>query len=315
MQYRELGKTGLNLSILGFGASPLGSVFHPIDENAGIRSVHTAIDLGINYIDVSPYYGITKAETVLGKALREIPRDRYTLSTKVGRYGSNDFDFSAKRVTASIDESLARLNVEMIDLILCHDIENVSLDQVIDETIPALRRVQETGKVRFIGISGLPLKIFSYVTDRTELDFILSYCHYTLTDTALQGLIPSLKEKNLGIINASPLCMGLLTEHGIPDWHPAAPDVKAAVQEATRLCRSRGVDIAQLALQFSTSNPDVATTLVGIDSPEQITTNVRWIDEPIDQELLREVQAILAPVQNKLWISGRPENNDIPLAN
>jgi L-galactose dehydrogenase len=312
MQYRELGKTGLQVSILGFGASPLGSVFRPIDEKEGVRSVHTALDLGVNFIDVAPFYGITRAETVLGQALREIPRDRYYLSTKVGRYGPTDFDYSAKRVTASIDESLARLNVDMIDLIVCHDIENGSLDQIVEETIPALRRVQETGKVRFIGISGLPLKIFTYVTQRTELDFILSYCHYTLHNTALQGLIPSLKEKNLGIINASPFCMGLLTEHGLPDWHPAEPDVRAAAAQAAGHCRSKGVDIAKLALQFSISHPDIATTLVGIDSPEQIKTNIRWIEEPIDQDLLREVQAILAPVQHKLWLSGRPENDDIP---
>jgi L-galactose dehydrogenase len=311
MQYRELGKTGLNLSILGFGASPLGSVFRQIDEQEGVRSVHTAIDLGVNFIDVAPFYGITKAETVLGKALREIPRDRYYLSTKVGRYTGTEFDYSAKRVTASIDESLNRLNVDMIDLIVCHDIENGSLDQIVEETIPALRRVQETGKVRFIGISGLPLKIFSYVTDRTELDFILSYCHYTLQNMALEGLIPTLKEKNLGIINASPFCMGLLTENGIPEWHPASAETKAAAAEAARHCRSKGVDIAQLALQFSVSHPDVATTLVGIDSPQQITTNIRWINEPMDEELLAEVQAILAPVQNKLWLSGRPENDDI----
>lgn len=314
MQYRELGKTGLQVSILGFGASPLGSVFREIDEQEGVRSVHTAIDLGVNLIDVAPFYGITKAETVLGRALREIPRDRYILSTKVGRYGSTDFDYSAKRVTASIDESLSRLNVDMIDLIVCHDIENGSLDQIIEETIPALRRVQETGKVRFIGISGLPLKIFSYVTARTELDFVLSYCHYTLHNTSLVNLLPDLKAKNLGIINASPFCMGLLTERGVPDWHPAKPDVRAAVAEAARLCRSQEVDIAKLALQFSASHPDVASTLVGIDSRAQITTNIQWINEPIDEELLREVQAILAPVQHKLWLSGRPENDDEPQA-
>src|SRR5437763_17112478 len=106
MEYRPLGNTGLQVSALGYGASPLGSVFRPIDEAEGIRTVHLALDLGINFIDVSPYYGLTKAETVLGKALATVPRDRFTLATKVGRYGENDFDFSAARVMASVDESL-----------------------------------------------------------------------------------------------------------------------------------------------------------------------------------------------------------------
>src|SRR5438046_165879 len=106
MIYRALGKTGLQVSALSYGASPLGSVFRPIDEAEGIRTVHTALDLGINFIDVSPYYGLTHAETVLGRALATVARDRYILATKVGRYGENEFDFPAARVTRSVHESL-----------------------------------------------------------------------------------------------------------------------------------------------------------------------------------------------------------------
>ncbi len=211
MKYRILGKTGLNVSVLGYGASPLGSVFRDIDEADGFRCAHTALDMGINLIDVSPYYGITKAETVLGKALKTLPRDTYYLATKVGRYQEDSFDFSAKRVTASIDESLARLNVDYVDLIQCHDIEFGDPDQVVNETIPTLRKLQAQGKARFVGISGLPLTIFPYVIDRVEVDMILSYCHYSLNDDALAGLLPYLKQKQVGVINASPLSMGLLS--------------------------------------------------------------------------------------------------------
>ena len=116
MQYRPLGNTGINVSILSFGASSLGAVFHDIDESDAQRAVHVAVDHGINFIDVSPYYGATKAETVLGRALKNIPRDRYYLATKVGQYGEGEFDFSAGRVTKSVDESLARLNVDYVDL-------------------------------------------------------------------------------------------------------------------------------------------------------------------------------------------------------
>lgn len=309
MEYRPLGKTGLQVSKLGFGAAPLGSLYEGVNELEGIKSVHTAIDLGVNFIDVSPYYGVTRAEVVLGKALKHIPRDAYYLCTKVGRYGVTDFDFSPQRVTASVDESLKRLNVEYVDVLLCHDIEFGSLDQIINETIPALREVQASGKVRFLGVSGLPLKIFREVTAQTDLDVVLSYCHYCLNDTTLVDLVPDLNAKEIGIINASPLSMGLLTESGPPDWHPAPQIIRDYVAEAAAHCRSHGIDIAQLALQFSLAQSDFATTLVGIINPEQITMNVECLNAPLDQTLLSEVQAILAPIQNQTWSSGRPENN------
>lgn len=309
MEYRPLGNTGLDVSALSFGASSLGSVFRDIDEAEGIRAVHTAIDLGINLIDVSPYYGLTKAETVLGKALRGVPRDRYFLATKVGRYGDDEFDFSAARVTASVDESLQRLGLDGIDIIQCHDIEFGSLAQVVEETLPALRRLQEAGKVRYVGVTGLPLGVFTYVLDRAPLDTILSYCHYELNDTSLADLLPYLHAQGVGVVNASPLGMGLLTERGTPAWHPAPDDIKAACTAAAAYCRAQGVDIAQLAVQFSVANPDIPTTLVGTASRANLAKNVRWLEEPMDLRLLAEVQAILAPIHNKTWPTGRPENN------
>ncbi len=305
MEYRLLGKTGLRVSVLSYGASPLGSVFRPVDEADGIRTVHAALDLGINFIDVSPYYGLTRAETVLGRALRGVSRDRYLLATKVGRYGAGQFDFSAARVTRSVDESLHRLGVEYVDLIQCHDIEFGSLDQVVEETIPALREVCARGRARFVGITGLPLEIFPYVIDRAPVDTILSYCHYSLNDTALEGLLPYLQERAVGIISASPLSMGLLTNRGAPEWHPADEEIRAACAKAAALCRERGTDIARLALQFSVAHPGIATTLVGTASPENIRKNVAWITEPLDEALLREVQAVLAPIHNRSWPSGQ----------
>src|SRR4051794_16572295 len=192
MIYRTLGKTGLRVSALSYGASPLGSVFRAIDEAEGIRTVHTALDLGINFIDVSPYYGLTRAETVLGRALARVARDRYFLATKVGRYGENEFDFSAARVTRSVEESLGRLGIDTIDLIQCHDIEFGDLNQVVEETLPALERLREAGKVRFIGITGYPLRIFREVLERRPVDTILSYCRYTLNDRSLEQMLPYL---------------------------------------------------------------------------------------------------------------------------
>ncbi len=309
MQYRVLGKTGLRVSVLSFGASPLGGVFGHVDESEGIRAVHRAVDLGMNFFDVSPFYGLTKAETVLGKGLSTLPRDKFILATKVGRYGEREFDFSAGRVTRSVDESLKRLQVDVIDIIQCHDIEFGDLDQVVNETVPALRRLQQAGKVRFVGITGLPLEIFRYVLDRAEIDTILSYCRYTLFDTALADLLPYLKQKNVGVINASPLSMGLLGGRALPDWHPAPPDIRAACEKAAQYCRERGQNISRLALQFALAHPDMATTLVGTGKVKHLEDNVEWTDQPLDEKLVAEVQQILAPIRDKTWPSGRPENN------
>ncbi len=309
MEYRALGSTGLQVSLLSYGASPLGGVFRDIDHKEGIRTVHAALDLDVNFIDVSPYYGLTKAEAVLGQALKGIPRDKYLLATKVGRYGEAEFDFSPARVARSLDDSLQRLGLDYVDLIQCHDIEFVPLQPLIDHTLPALRRLQAAGKARFVGVTGLPLRALRTVSEQAPLDTILSYCQFALNNAALQADLPFYRQRGVGVINASPLSMGLLTQRGAPPWHPASPQLKAACHSAAQLCRAQGVDIAQLALQFALSNPDIATTLVGTASPANIQQNIEWASQPLDPALLSQVQAILQPVQGRTWTSGLAENS------
>jgi L-galactose dehydrogenase len=309
VEYRTLGKTGLSVSALSLGCSSLGGVFKPVDEPTAIRTVHTALDLGINFFDVSPFYGYTRAETVLGKALKGIARDRYFLATKVGRYGDAEFDFSATRSLRSIDESLHRLGLDYVDLIQSHDNEYGDLNQVVTETIPALRQLQQQGKARFVGVTGYPLKIFKEILSRAELDTVLSYNHYSLNDTTLTTLLPWLREKNVGIISACPVSQGLLTDHPLPAWHPAPQDVRNACAAAARFCREHGTELARLALQFSVANPQIHTTLIGTADPTEIQNDVAWIAEPIDRDLMSQVEAILAPIKDKVWTLGRPENN------
>lgn len=311
MEYRQLGRTGLQVSKLSFGASSLGGVFRDVARADAVRTVFTAIDLGINFIDCSPFYGLTQAETVLGEALKELPRDSFYVATKVGRYGMEEFDFSRQRVTRSVDESLARLNVDHIDLIQCHDIEYGSLDQIVEETLPALRDLQAAGKVGFVGITGLPLKVFRYVIERAEVDTILSYCRYSLNDTSLAELFSLLEEKDIGTISASPLSMGLLTERGPPEWHPAPTEIRDVCRQAVDHCRARGVDAAQLAMQFALAEGRIATTLVGTANPENLKKNCAWIESGPDDGLCAEVREILRPILNRTWASGRPENNDL----
>jgi len=309
MKYRLLGKTGLKVSALSFGASSLGSVFKSIDEKEGIRTVHAALDAGINLIDVSPYYGLTKAETVLGKALINIPRDRYLLSTKAGRYGEDEFDFSAQRITASVEESLRRLNVDYVDFLQLHDIEFGSLSQIIQESLPALQKLKEQGKIRYAGITGYPLRIFNTVLKSADVDVILSYCRYALNDSSLAELLPQLKARGVGLMNASPLSMGLLSRQGAPSWHPADDVIKKACRQAAQYCDSHGLDLSKLAIQYALANEEIPTTLVGTANPNHLAKNIAWLEEPVDQEALSEVLHILQPIHNRSWVVGRPENN------
>jgi L-galactose dehydrogenase len=311
MEYRPLGLTGVQISALSFGASSLGGVFRDINLDDAVRAVHVSLDQGINFIDTSPFYGLTKSESVLGMALKGIPRDKYFLATKCGRYGSElkDFDFSAKRVTAGIDESLGRMGLDHVDLIQAHDIEFGDVDLVIEQTIPALRKLQQAGKARFVGVTGLPLKVLRKVVSSATIDTILSYCHFELNDTALADMVPFLKEKGVGVINASPLGMGLLSNRGTPAWHPAPEQVKEVCGRAAAHCRVKGASIEKLAVQYSLSKPDITTTIVGSADPKNMERNIQWASEQMDKQLLEEVLAILKPVHNVTWESGRPENN------
>jgi aryl-alcohol dehydrogenase-like predicted oxidoreductase len=182
--------------------------------------------------------------------------------------------------------------------------------QIVDETIPALRKIQQQGKVKFIGISGYPMKIFRFILDQTDVDVVLSYNQYTLQNTRYADeIVPTLKERGIGAINAGPFSARLLTNAPLPAWLKEPEDVKAAARRAAAYCESRGVDIAKLALQFSCFNPNIATTVAGSANPLNIRNWAKWLAEPIDEELLREVLEIFKPVKNIGHMEGLPENN------
>ena len=310
MQTRRLGQTDLELPILSFGASSLGAEFRSVTLNEALESVRVALESGLNFIDTSPFYGRGMSEVLLGIALRGVPRESYTLCTKLGRYDLQHFDFSAKRVAESVDVSLHRLGTDHLDIVLCHDIEFVPMQQIVDETLPALRKIQQAGKVRYIGFSGYPMKIFRFILDQTSVDCVLSYNQYTLQNTRFADeVVPYLKAKGVGVMNAGPFSARLLTNAPLPAWLKEPEEVKAAARKAAAHCASRGVDIAKLALQFSIANPDITTTVSGSANPANIRNWAKWAAEPIDRELLAEVQAIFAPVKNLGHKEGLAENN------
>lgn len=313
MVYNELGRTGMRLSNLAFGASSLGGVFHDIREQEGIEAVHVAVDNGINFIDVSPYYGHLKAETVLGKALKDIPRDKFYLSTKVGRYGKdgvNMWDYSAERVTKSVYESMERLNIDYIDLINVHDVEfqadrEGGLQKIVDETLPALVRLRDEGVVRHVGITDLQPENLRWVIEHSPagtVESVLCFCHYSLNDELLLDFLPFFEERGIGVINASPFSMGLLSGRGAPQWHPAPETLKDACRRAAEHCAAKGYPIEKLAVQYSTNlNPRIATTLFSSANPKNVLKNIAYVNEPIDEQLVNEVQQIIGDQMRVRW--------------
>ncbi|MGI9428440.1 MAG: aldo/keto reductase [Bythopirellula sp.] len=310
MEKRSLGNTGMDVSVLSFGASSLGAEFRKIVLAEAIDSVHVALAHGMNLIDTSPYYGRGLSESLLGVALDGVPRDSYFLCTKLGRYAPRHFDFSAKRVRESVDISLERMKVDYLDIILCHDIEFVDMRQIWEETIPELHKLKEAGKVKNIGVSGYPMKIFREAAAHAEIDVLLSYIHYTLQNTMLADLVDELQSQGIGVMNAAPFSARLLTNAPLPSWHLSTPEVREVCQKAAQHCTAAGVDIAKLALQFSVANENLATCITGSANPQRVAQWCTWLEEPLDEQLVKEVQDILAPIHNWFYVECLPENSD-----
>jgi L-galactose dehydrogenase len=308
MEYRRLGKTGIDVSTIGFGAAPLGDVYGKVDVSETISAVHEAVDSGITLFDVSPYYGLTLAESRLGEALLG-RRDKVVLATKCCRYGAEEFDFSAPSVTKSCEDSLRRLRTDRLDVLQAHDVEFGDVEQIVHETIPALRRLQEQGKARAIGITGLSLKNLAAIASKAGVDCMITYCRYNLMISDMDDvLLPLAKEQGIGLINASPLHMGVLTEGGVPAWHPASAEIRAVGRRVVELCETWGVSAPVVALRFCLDHPYVSSTLIGMASPELVRANLRALDFRIDPELLAEIEAVIAPVHNRMWESGLAKN-------
>ena len=310
MEYRPLGETGLRVSVLSFGASSLGGVFRPVDESEAIRAVHAALDLGINTFDVAPAYGGTVAESVLGKALRGVPRDRYFLSTKVGKYtepgeyGHDTFDYSRDRIRRSIEESSKRLGTDYFDIIHIHDPEyrgEASIESALTEGFESVDELKNEGRVGAVSFGTYPMGLWHRIFRTLPIDVALVHNHHTLYDTRLIELIPMAKEKGIGLINGSPFGSGTLTDRGPADWHPAQLEDRAVFRRAAEFCRDQGTSIAKLALQFSSGNPEIPTTLFSSANPESVRRNVQWLEEPMDDSLMGEIREILAPVRNRDW--------------
>jgi L-galactose dehydrogenase len=309
MQFRTLGKTGLKVSTLGFGASPMGNVFDPVDEKEAIRAAHLGIDRGINFFDVSPFYGLTLAETRLGKAL-EGKRQGIILATKCGRYGLQDFDFSRKKILASIDESLKRLRTDYLDLFQLHDIEFVDKRFILEEAVPAIQEVVQSGKARYWGITGLPVRYIAQIARETHPDTVLSWAHYNLLEDQINDeLVPLSKEQGFGLMNAAPLLQRILSEEKLPPWHRSPDAVKAMQPKLLALCKAYGLRLSDVAIRYAVDHEAIASTIVGMCESTIVDKNIDALETAIPTELMEEIQQLVAPVKNQMWYEGKPENN------
>ena len=318
MEYRPLGKTGLLISKLSFGGGPLGCHYGTYDEEEAIEAVRQGIKQGINYIDTAPWYGQGRSETVIGKALKGVPRKAYYIATKVGRYEldfENMFDFSKEKIRKSFRKSLERLNLDYVDVIQVHDIEFApSLDIILTQTLPELSIQVRDGKAKYIGITGYPVSILKECVEESNINIscILSYARYTLIDHTLTEYIPFFKSRNIGIINAAAPCMGLLTNNGPPAWHPASEQTKEICADAAKCCKDHDTELAKLALWHAVQCEDIATYLVGIQNLKQLYMNLEILKNGItekEKRLLKEIQEkYLCKVTDKHW-----ENKEVEI--
>ncbi|RZF32186.1 hypothetical protein LSTR_LSTR004049 [Laodelphax striatellus] len=281
MKYIPLGNTGLKLSELSFGCGPLGgkTTYGAYDEEEGKLAVKMAIQKGINYLDTAPAYGQGHSEEVLGQALVGIPRNAYYVSTKVSRYG-NDwddmFDRSASAVNAGFELSLRSLGLNYVDILFVHDVEFGPIDQILTETLPAVKKLQDEGKVKHIGISGYPLDVLKDIKERSTvpIDVVLSYSRELIFDHTLQEFIPFFQQNKMGIVNAALTGMGILTRKGPPSWHPADSKLKELCRQATNYADEKGTDIAKLGIAHSLKQSGCHSNLVGMSSLAELDKNL-----------------------------------------
>lgn len=307
MERRVLGRTGLNVSIMGQGGAAFGQQFGPVTAAQAADCVHAAVDAGVNLVDTAAYYGRGLAEDLLGQALQGGWREKVYVCTKACRLGEAEFDFTPEGTRKSVEASLKRLRTDHVDILLAHDIEFADdYEYVFTETANVLHQLMKEGKTRFIGMSCYPLPLLKQAIERCNLDVVISYAHCNLWNTRLlTDLLPIAKAHGVGVINASPLAMGLLTNQGPQPWFPGPPEIKAACAKAAQLCRDRGADISFLGMQFCFAQKDVPCTLTGTAKTSELEVNLRAMNEPIDRALLADVMKVLDPVRDWTWVSGK----------
>jgi len=313
-RYVQLGTTDLNVSHIGFGCAGLGNEYGGLTDADATAVVSHAIERGITYFDTSAYYGRGLSERRLGKALKG-RREGVVVATKGGRFDASPetgFDFSYASIVDMCNTSLERLQTDYIDVYQLHDIEFGDRQEVLEEAWRAMVDLKHTGAVRYIGVTGYLLPILDAAVEELDPDTVLSYCRYNLMDRSMEdNLVATAQRKNTAIINASILHMGMLSDRGPQDWHPAPQRIKDAARRVVDFCENVGVSVSEVAIQFALANPDVAVTLLGSNRIETLDRSLDAAAKELDEDLLTDINKVIGTENlNLAWASGRPENWD-----
>lgn len=299
MEYRTLGKTGLKISKLSLGGAPFSNLFGTCNEDECIELVRQAIKQGINYIDTAPWYGQGRSEALLGKALKGIPRQAYYIATKVGRYEIDPkfmFNFTAKKTEQSFDKSLELLGLDYVDVIQIHDIDfSPTLDIILEQTLPELSKKVNQGKAKYIGVTGYKLSVLKECIERSSVNIsvILSYARCTMIDDTLMQYALFFKERNIGIINGALTSMGILTNRGPPDWHPASSETRKECKAAADYCKAHNVELGRLAVWTAIQYKNISGNLIGMMNMNELKANLDVAQNGISEQeniVLKHIQ-------------------------
>ena len=307
-------KSGLQIPEFGIGTSPFGGLFASVSESAVADVISTSMELGLNYFDTAPHYGMGSAEVRLGRNINHLPRSSFVVSTKVGRLivpseKADDpgwenstaaveriFDFSAAGIERSLLESLERLKMESVEMVFIHDPDGAA-DQAISEAYPVLERLRAEGIVKTIGIGITSNEIPTRFINETDIDVVLIALKYTLLDqSAGAELLPTALRKGVSVIAGGVFNSGILTNPKAGatfNYEPASPEVLARAQKIEKFFVDRGVSLAQAALQFPMQHPAISAILVGCRSADEVTTNVALYNREIDSHIWREFDTFL----------------------
>ena len=307
-------KSGLQIPEFGIGTSPFGGLFASVSESAVADVISTSMELGLNYFDTAPHYGMGSAEVRLGRNINHLPRSSFIVSTKVGRLivpseKADDpgwenstaaveriFDFSAAGIERSLLESLERLKMESVEMVFIHDPDGAA-DQAISEAYPVLERLRAEGIVKTIGIGITSNEIPTRFINETDIDVVLIALKYTLLDqSAGAELLPTALRKGVSVIAGGVFNSGILTNPKAGatfNYEPASPEVLARAQKIEKFFEDRGVSLAQAALQFPMQHPAISAILVGCRSADEVTTNVALYNKEIDSHIWSEFDTFL----------------------
>ncbi|MER6082612.1 aldo/keto reductase [Streptomyces sp. NPDC001833] len=313
MRSTELGRSGVQVTDLAFGAAALGNLFAPVGDEEAAAVVDAAWSVGIRYFDTAPHYGLGLSERRLGEALARRPRGDFVVSTKVGRLleplselRGDDlaqgfavpathrriWDFSADGVLRSIEASLERLGLDTVDIVYLHDPDD-HLDQALSKAYPALEKLRAEGVVGAIGAGMNQARALTRFVRDTDVDAVLLAGRYTLLDqTALPDLLPAAAERGVSVVIGGVFNSGLLADPrpgATYDYTSAPAELVERALELKAAAESHGVPLRAAALQFPFGHPAVGSALVGARSAAEIRDAAAMLDHPVSRTLWREL--------------------------